>query len=393
MAGLPEHPILNQVARRVEEMRWAAMLLDTELRVRYVSDEFRGFIGVDDDEILGYGDNVILAFMRSVWRERIDVDSQLRIFMDLMPYFMYMLPDSEKHVLDDVLEPFSSLIDQVDPQPPPGLVNTWFDYTLEGETKYRVNLAAMLLSDSDSNPVGYLCLTYVDVRPQLVSLLTQGDESMYERMAALVEPGRRRAAILFADVESSGALSRQMPSAAYFSLIRRLSMCVDRVIADNEGVVGKHAGDGMTGFFLVDDLGSPSKAVSAAIRSARQIKETAGLAFQEVVGELGALDDVSFQMNMGLHWGGTLYMGQLHPGSRLDVTALGDEMNECARIQESARDGGVLASKALLEQLSSQDAGVLGIDPDRQVYRLLGEWETASEKAKRDAGALPVTAL
>ena len=393
MAGLPEDPILNQVARRVGEMRWAAMLLDTDLRIRFVSEEFRYFVGIEDDDELGYGENVILAFMREVWRERIDVESQVRIFTDLMPYFMYMLPDSEKHVLDGLLEPFSSLVDQIDPEPPPSLVNTWFGYTLEGETKYRVNLAAMLLSDWEANPVGYLCLTYVDVRPQLVSLLTQGDESMYERMAALVDPGRRRAAILFADVESSGALSRQMSSAAYFALIRRLAMCVDQVIADHEGVVGKHAGDGMTGFFLVDDLGSSSRAVAAAIASARKIRETASLAFEEIAGELGAIDEVPFRMNMGLHWGGTLYMGQLHPGSRLDVTALGDEMNECARIQESARDGAALASKALLEQLQPADAAALGIDPDRQVYTLLGELNSASAKAKSDAGAIPVTEL
>lgn len=393
MAGLPEHPILNQVARRLEEMRWSAMLLDTDLRVRFVSDEFRGFIGVDDDDVLGYGENVILAFMQDVWRERIDLDSQMRIFTDLMPFLLYMLPDHEKQVLDELIEPFASLIDQLDPQQPHGLVNTWFGYTIDGQPKYRVNLAAMPLATAEWEPAGYIVLTYVDVRPQLASLLTQGDESMYERMAKLVDPGRRRAAILFADVESSGALSRQMSSAAYFSLIRRLAMCVDQVIADNEGVVGKHAGDGMTGFFLVDDLGSPSKAVSAAIRSARQIKENAGLAFEEIVGELGAPDDVPFHMNMGLHWGGTLYMGQLHPGSRLDVTALGDEMNECARIQESARAGAVLGSKTLLEHLSATEASALGIDPDRAIYLPLGELETASAKAKRDCGALPVTEL
>lgn len=86
-------------------------------------------------------------------------------------------------------------------------------------------------------------------------------------------------------------------------------------------------------------------------------------------------------------------MGQLHPGGRLEVTALGDEMNECARIQESARNGAILVSKALLEHLTEQDAGSVGIDPDKQIYRPLGELDTAPEKAKRDAGALPVTDL
>lgn len=393
MAGLPEDPILKDVARRLADLRWSAMLLDIDLRIRFVSDEFRGFVGVDDDEVLGYGENVIAAFMREVWRERIDVDSQLRIFSDLVPYLLYMLPDSQRHVLDELVEPFDSLIAQVEPQPPPGMATTWFSYILEGEKRYRVNLAATILTGPDLEPAGVLVLTYVDVRPQLVSMLTQGDESMYERMATLVEPGRRQAAILFADVEGSGAISRQMPSAGYFALIRRLAMCVDQVIADNEGVVGKHAGDGMTGFFLVDDLGSPSRAAAAAIRSARQIKEATGLAFDEVASELGMEENAPFEMNLGLHWGGTLYMGQLHPGSRLDVTALGDEMNECARIQESARGGAILASKALLEQLALDDATDVKVDPDRQFYRPLGEMPSATDKARRDAGALPVTEL
>lgn len=393
MAGLPEHPTLNEIARRLTEMRWSAMLLDRDLRVRFVSDEFRGFVGVDDDDELGYGENVISAFMRPVWRERIEVDSQLQIFNDLIPYMLYMLPPEEKDALDDLVEPFASLIDQMEPKAPHGLVNTWFQYTLGGQPKYRVNLAAMPMTDVDWEPLGFIILTYVDVRPQLVSLLTQGNESMYERMAALVEPGRRRAAILFCDVESSGTLSRLMPSAAYFALMQRLAVSTDRVIADNEGVIGKHAGDGLSGFFLVDDLGSASRAATAAIRSAQQIKEVASLAFEEIVSELGVAGEIPFEMNMGLHWGGTLYMGQLHPGGRLEVTALGDEMNECARIQESARNGAILASKALLEHLTEEDAGSVGIDPDKQTYRPLGEWDSASDKAKRDAGALPVTDL
>ena len=109
--------------------------------------------------------------------------------------------------------------------------------------------------------------------------------------------------------------------------------------------------------------------------------------------ELGVAGEIPFAMNQGLHWGGTLYMGQLHPGGRLEVTALGDEMNKCARIQESARNGAILASKALLEHLTEEDAGSVGIYPDKQIYRPLGEWESASDKAKRDAGALPVTDL
>jgi class 3 adenylate cyclase len=106
-----------------------------------------------------------------------------------------------------------------------------------------------------------------------------------------------------------------------------------------------------------------------------------------------SLDDPSGLMNIGLHWGGALYMGQLVPGGRLDVTALGDEVNECARIQDSARGATILASKALLEQLTEDDAAGVGLDPEKIVYQPLSDWPTVTEKARRDAGGVAVTEL
>ena len=62
------------------------------------------------------------------------------------------------------------------------------------------------------------------------------------------------------------------------------------------------------------------------------------------------------KINAGVHWGGALYLGQVITGGRLEVTALGDEVNECARIQQSARDGALLASKPLVERLDPEHA-------------------------------------
>jgi class 3 adenylate cyclase len=84
-------------------------------------------------------------------------------------------------------------------------------------------------------------------------------------------------------------------------------------------------------------------------------------------------------------------MGQVVTGGRLEVTALGDEVNECARIQETARDGTVLASKALIERLDPEHARRVGIDPDAVAYHTVAEMPGAPDKAVRDAGAIPVT--
>lgn len=97
-------------------------------------------------------------------------------------------------------------------------------------------------------------------------------------------------------------------------------------------------------------------------------------------------------LNIRVHWGGTPFMGQL-TGGRLELTALGDEVNECARVQESAHGGIVLATKDLLERLDDTDARRLHIDPAAVAYITLSELEGVSDKAIRDAGALSVTTL
>jgi class 3 adenylate cyclase len=86
-------------------------------------------------------------------------------------------------------------------------------------------------------------------------------------------------------------------------------------------------------------------------------------------------------------------MGQLVTGGRLEVTALGDRVNEASRIQESARDGEVLASKSLIEHLTDEDAAALGLDADGVIYRTVAELDSVTDKALRDAGGIPVTVL
>jgi class 3 adenylate cyclase len=166
---------------------------------------------------------------------------------------------------------------------------------------------------------------------------------------------------------------------------------IDGAIAGRGGIVGKHAGDGASGFFLVEDLGSPSAASRAAVEAAREIEERAARVAR-AHGD-GSVDPETVKLNIGVHWGGTLYMGQVVTGGRLEVSALGDAVNECARIQESAREGEILASKDLLERLESDDAEAVGCSLEQMTYRLVSELPHASEKAIHDAGGLAVARI
>jgi class 3 adenylate cyclase len=98
-------------------------------------------------------------------------------------------------------------------------------------------------------------------------------------------------------------------------------------------------------------------------------------------------------LRIGLHWSTDPYIGRLLTSGRTKVTALGQEVNEGARIEACAPAGGILASKALLERLDAEDAKVLGIDPADTQYLPLAELSNAPEKVRLDAPALAVTRL
>ena len=100
------------------------------------------------------------------------------------------------------------------------------------------------------------------------------------------------------------------------------------------------------------------------------------------------------RLNVGAHWGADLFIGQVVTGGRLEVTALGDEVNECARVEQVATGGQRLVSKTLVERLDEEAAADLGLRPRSLTYRMLAELTrdggAAGGKAERDAGSLAV---
>ena len=86
-------------------------------------------------------------------------------------------------------------------------------------------------------------------------------------------------------------------------------------------------------------------------------------------------------------------MGQVTTSGRAEINALGDEVNETARIEACATGGRVLGSKDLLERLDEQDASALNLAPARLSYTTLGDLPGATEKARRDAPSIAVSEL
>ncbi len=204
-----------------------------------------------------------------------------------------------------------------------------------------------------------------------------GDLRHFERMEQVAKAGRRPAAILFADLESSSLLSRTLPTASYFALGRRMARAADQCVIDAGGLVGRHVGDGAVAFFLAASTGSESASSRACIQAARALREA-----MVAIAARSELAPDDLVMRFGLHWGSTLYVGQIATGGRTEVTALGDEVNEGARIEACATGGRALASKALVERLDPDDAVALDLNPDRVTYT---RWRTCPRRRRRRA--------
>jgi class 3 adenylate cyclase len=138
-------------------------------------------------------------------------------------------------------------------------------------------------------------------------------------------------------------------------------------------------------FFLAETAGSESAAARACIITARTLRNSlADLAARSEIAES------ELSLRFGLHWGATLYVGRILTRGRSEVTALGDEVNEAARIEACATGGRTLASKSLIERLTRDDAEGLGIDTAHAKYTPLADLPTATDKARRDAPSIAV---
>jgi class 3 adenylate cyclase len=243
--------------------------------------------------------------------------------------------------------------------------------------------------DASGRVVGTLTVSKPAVGMMTIGMLAAaGDLGHFARMQRVASAGKRPAAVLFADLEGSTRLAKRLPTASYFTLVRRLTRAADKCVVDAGGLVGRHAGDGVAAFFVAETAGSESAAARACINALRAL-QTATVA----VAERHDLPADAVTVRAGLHWGSTLYIGSIVTSGRSEVTALGDEVNEAARIEACASGGRALASKMLVERLDTDDAAALDIDPSHVSYTQLADLDTATEKARRDAPAIAVCDL
>jgi class 3 adenylate cyclase len=306
-------------------------------------------------------------------------------FLDLGPYVLSGTPGGRDELRQVVDPEVADLVDELQPQEVPVMRTSRREFRIAG-ADVRNWTMEIRVDDSQGRMAGVCILIKPEAgMSQLSSAASTADLAHLKRMRVVEHPDRRPAAILMADLEASSPLAQRLSTSQYFAFSRRLVRAQDQCIIDAGGIVGRHAGDGVVGFFLAKTAGSESAAARASISVARRLRTTLGdaAASTEIPGSEVAL-------RFGLHWGATPYIGRISTAGRSEVTALGAEVNEAARIEACATGGRTLASKLLLERLIEADAEALGIDVRHLTYTPLAELPSATDKARRDAPSIAV---
>jgi len=291
----------------------------------------------------------------------------------------------DRDALREMVHPsLRDIVDELEPNE--AIAACWDDRASYFSGTLSLTSVAQRVRDATGHVVGTVLLVKPAVPMGTIAMLcAAGDVEHLQRMQRFAEPNRRPAAVLFADLEGSTQLSKQLPTATYFRLVRRITRAADQCVIEAGGLVGRHVGDGVAAFFAAETAGSEAAAARACIVAARAIR-----AATSQVAESQDLDRDNVTLRAGLHWGATLYIGSIITPGRTEVTALGDEVNEAARIEACATGGRILASKNLIERLDRADAADLGIDPNHVTYTQLTDLDTATDKARQDAPSIPV---
>jgi class 3 adenylate cyclase len=387
----PDDPVLREAAIAYQDAGHYAWVFDSDWRIVFMSDDSRLSWASNDGDYAPVAVGHHLFSPQSVamgdeWRYGLTSIELWRGFFQLVGGLVLHDTPGGRDELRALVEP--SLADLVDEVEPDGSIT--FGGTMAASGLGTIDSSKLVLHrlrDADGELAGIVMTAKPPAgMSTLIGLSWYHDLDHLERMERFTEAGRQPAAVLFADLEGSSHLSRTMSTASYFALGRRLVRAADQCVVDAGGLVGRHVGDGVVAFFpTLATGGSESTAARSCIEAARALRATIG----DVAARSGLADD-DVVLRFGLHWGSTLYIGRITTSARAEVTALGDQVNEAARIEACATGGRTLASKDLVERLDPTDAEALGLDPDRLSYIQLGELVTATDKARRDAPAIAV---
>ncbi len=266
----PEDPLLAAAAKALDEGGLWGYVVDESWRLVYFSREARG--------AFGYGPVLGQPLAGTAWLEGQLTSPRGPNTLEMIKASLgavagMMLADLGRDAVTAQVDPrLLSEFVRVDPNDAPVVTSATTGSSLDGRTRLGATMTLFRVRCHD----GRLAGTVITFKPApgmstLALLLGNSDLGHVRRMHSVAFPGRRPAAVLFADLEGSSPLARRLSTAAYFELASRLVVAADRCVVDAGGLVGRHVGDGVAAFFLAEHAGSESGAARACIGAARAL--------------------------------------------------------------------------------------------------------------------------
>jgi hypothetical protein len=226
---LPEDSTLAEVAIALRDAGHWGAVLDDRWRLVYVTDEMRLSFG-------GYKELASFAIGKHWWGpEAAQACRRWRSGFDsLRPGFTALgglvLADTHggRDALRELVDP--SLHDLVDALSPDDRAMVSFN-NAGGGIGGAVGSSVLFtrIYDATGRRAGGAIIAKPAAGMSTISTLTSlADPGHLERMQRVIHPGRRPAAVLFADLDGSTPLAKRLSTASYFALARRLVRAADQ---------------------------------------------------------------------------------------------------------------------------------------------------------------------
>ena len=192
---------------------------------------------------------------------------------------------------------------------------------------------------------------------------------------------------LVADLQNSVRICAELPPEEYFELINQIWAALDPVFRKYYGAYGKHAGDGLVYYFFQQP---DSNYILNALRCSIEIRETTRRISKEWQIRKGWFNEL--HMNIGLNEGQE-WLGTFQTSTSVELTVLGDTINQAARLSDLARFGEIWTTKGLIAKLppNARDTVQYGVrrrSPDGRDHFIRSSYTTLN--ARQDAHAEPV---
>jgi len=148
--------------------------------------------------------------------------------------------------------------------------------------------------------------------------------------------------MLFADIRGSTALSESMSASEFSRLINQFFVQSTDIIAAQDGLIEKLAGDAIAAFWGAGFAGP--QYVVKTINSAQGI--------------LKAMEREKIPVGIGVHTGVAFFGAMGSVGGLVNIAAIGEEVNTAARLASKAAAGEIIISEKAL-QAAGMDGGQL----------------------------------